>query len=70
MRQGIQWVRNYWSAVHPHSAGGAYMNFLMEEGADRVQAAFGDNYARLAEVKTAYDPNNLIHYNQNIPPRS
>jgi len=70
MQQGIQWVRNYWSALHPHSAGGAYVNFLMEEGADRVQAAFGDNYARLAEVKTAYDPNNLFHYNQNIQPRS
>jgi FAD/FMN-containing dehydrogenase len=70
MQQGIQWVRNYWSAAHPYSAGGAYMNFLMEEGADRVQAAFGENYARLGEVKTAYDPNNLFHYNQNIQPRS
>ena len=68
MQQCIQWVRNYWSAAHPHSAGGAYMNFLMEEGADRVQAAFGDNYARLARVKGTYDPQNLFHYNQNIKP--
>jgi FAD/FMN-containing dehydrogenase len=44
------------------------MNFLMEEGADRVQAAFGDNYARLTRVKGTYDPQNLFHYNQNIEP--
>ena len=49
-------------------AGGAYSNFLMDEGDDRVRASYGDNYDRLARVKTAYDPGNLFHVNQNIKP--
>jgi FAD/FMN-containing dehydrogenase len=63
-----QWARDYWMALHPYSAGGAYLNFIMDEGSDRVQAAYGENYARLAEIKTAYDPTNLFHNNQNIKP--
>jgi FAD/FMN-containing dehydrogenase len=60
------WVRSYWSALHPHSAGGAYVNFLMDEGQDRVRATYGANYARLAEIKRQHDPSNLFHMNQNI----
>jgi FAD/FMN-containing dehydrogenase len=60
------WARGYWEAVHPFTAGGAYVNFMMEEGTDRVRATYGDNYTRLAEVKRAYDPTNLFHVNQNI----
>ncbi|HEU5432980.1 MAG TPA: FAD-binding oxidoreductase [Thermomicrobiales bacterium] len=63
-----EWVREYWSALHPQSAGGAYVNFLMDEGQDRAQAAYRGNYARLTEVKRRYDPNNLFHMNQNIRP--
>lgn len=63
-----QWVRDYWLALHPHSAGGAYVNFLMEDGEDRVKAAYRDNYARLAQVKAKYDPMNLFHVNWNIKP--
>jgi FAD/FMN-containing dehydrogenase len=62
------WAQQYWSAVHPHTAGGAYVNFLMEEGQERVQATYGPNLPRLAAVKKRYDPTNLFHINQNIAP--
>lgn len=61
-----QWVNAYWDALHPYSAGGAYVNFMMEEGQGRVQATYRDNYRRLAEIKVKYDPNNLFRVNQNI----
>ncbi|CAN5901247.1 FAD-binding oxidoreductase [soil metagenome] len=64
------WCVDYWDAVHPYSAGGAYVNMMMDEGQERVQAAYRDNYARLAEVKTKYDPKNLFHVNQNIRPQA
>jgi len=68
-RQKItDWAKRYWDAVHPHSAGGGYMNFMMEEGEDRVRAAYGDNYDRLAKIKRKYDPGNLFRVNQNIKP--
>lgn len=63
-----QWARDYWEALHPYSAGGAYINFMMEEGQDRIRATYRDNYERLVEVKSKYDPNNLFHVNQNIEP--
>ena len=63
------WTVAYWDALHPFSAGGAYVNFLGEgEGQDRVQATYGDNYGRLAQVKAEYDPENLFRVNQNILP--
>ncbi|MDR5868615.1 FAD-binding oxidoreductase [Halomonas koreensis] len=62
------WARDYWQALHPHSAGGAYVNFMMEEGEARVQATYGDNFARLQAIKAKYDPDNVFHVNQNIPP--
>ncbi len=64
----IQWARNYWLAMHPYSAGGSYVNMMMDEGTDQVQAAYRDNYARLAQIKAKYDPTNLFHVNQNIQP--
>ncbi len=63
-----KWAKDYWSALHPYSAGGSYINFMMEEGQDRVKATYGDNYKRLAEVKSKYDPHNLFKVNQNILP--
>jgi FAD/FMN-containing dehydrogenase len=63
-----EWVRNYWAALQPHSAGGAYVNFLMNEGQDRIKATYRENYARLAQVKAAWDPGNLFNQNQNIEP--
>ncbi len=62
------WAVNYWDALHPYSAGGAYVNFMMEEGQDRIQATYRDNYDRLVEIKRKYDPNNLFRINQNIKP--
>jgi FAD/FMN-containing dehydrogenase len=64
------WARNYWDAVHPFSAPGAYVSFMMEEGAARVEATYGNNYARLQAIKTKYDPKNLFRVNQNIPPKA
>ena len=63
-----KWAQDYWQALHPHSVGGGYVNMIMDEGEDRVKAAYGDNYARLAQVKARYDPQNLFHVNQNIKP--
>jgi len=65
-----QWARDYWQELHPTSAGGAYVNFLMNEGTDRIKAAYRDNYQRLAEIKHRYDPDNTFHINQNIQPDS
>lgn len=62
------WAHEYWEALHPLSAGGGYVNFMMEEGQDRIQATYRDNYERLLKVKNKYDPNNLFHINQNIKP--
>src|SRR5262249_17392265 len=62
------WAKDYWLALHPHSVGGGYVNMIMDEGQDRVKAAYGDNYTRLSEVKAHYDPHNLFHVNQNIKP--
>lgn len=62
------WARDYWKAVHPHTLGGSYVNFMMEEGQDRVEASYGDNYRRLQKVKAKYDPENFFHINQNIKP--
>jgi hypothetical protein len=65
-----QWVRDYWTALHPGSAGGAYVNFLMEEGEERIAASFAGNLQRLGAVKAKYDPGNLFRINQNIKPAS
>ncbi len=62
------WSRNYWQALHPYSAGGAYVNFMMEEGQERVRATYRQNYDRLASIKRQYDPTNLFRVNQNIQP--
>lgn len=62
------WAKAYWEAVHPFSAGGAYINFMMEEGEDRIKATYGDNYDLLVEIKNKYDPENLFRVNQNIKP--
>lgn len=62
------WTKAYWEALHPHSMGGAYVNFMMEEGVDRIKATYRDNYQRLVAIKRKYDPTNFFHVNQNIKP--
>jgi hypothetical protein len=63
-----RWTVDYWEAQHPYSAGGAYVNFMMDEGPDRVRATYGANYDRLRQVKGIYDPENVLRINQNLPP--
>ena len=64
----VTWAREYWQALHPFGAGGAYVNFMMDEGADRIRATYGENYDRLSAIKAKYDPGNFFNVNQNIPP--
>jgi len=63
----IDWARDFYQATEPFSTGGVYVNFI-SEGEDRVQGAYGANYARLAHVKAQYDPDNFFRVNQNITP--
>ena len=63
-----EWAKDYWLALHPFSAGGAYINMIMDEGEERVKAAYRDNYGRLSQLKAKYDPSNFFHVNQNIRP--
>ena len=64
----IQWAKDYWLALHPYSAGGGYVNMIMDEGQESVKAAYRGNYTRLAQIKAKYDPHNFFHINQNIVP--
>jgi FAD/FMN-containing dehydrogenase len=66
----IAWARTAWEDLRRFSTGGTYVNFLTEEeGTDRIRAAYGRHYERLAAVKAEWDPTNLFHQNKNIPPR-
>jgi len=65
-----QWCKDYFDALHPFSLGGAYSNFMMDEGQERVKASYRYNYDRLAQVKKKYDPDNFFRVNQNIQPAS
>jgi FAD/FMN-containing dehydrogenase len=65
----IEWTRAAWRDLHRFSTGGTYINFLTEdEGGDRIRAAYGTNYQRLAELKAKWDPGNLFRQNKNIAP--
>jgi FAD/FMN-containing dehydrogenase len=65
----VPWARAFHDAMQPSATGGVYVNFLSEEGHERVRAAYGeDKLARLTKIKAAYDPTNLFALNQNIPP--
>ncbi len=64
----IEWARAFWDAMRPHSTGDVYVNYLSDEGEDRVRAAYGHHYQRLVELKRRYDPDNVFCNNQNIKP--
>lgn len=65
----VQWSRDLYTAMQPFAAEGYYINYMAEiESEERARAAYGDNYARLAALKTKYDPTNLFRLNHNIPP--
>lgn len=63
-----RWAKDYWQTLHPYSAPGAYVNFMMDEAPGRIEATYGDNYPRLQQIKSLFDPDNLFCVNQNIPP--
>ena len=60
------WTVSTYDVMHAHSMGGAYVNFMMDEGQERVRATYRDNYERLTRVKASYDPHNVFSVNQNI----
>jgi FAD/FMN-containing dehydrogenase len=67
----LEWARAAWRDMRGFSTGGTYVNFLTEEeGDERIRAAYGDNYRRLVDVKTKWDPDNLFRANKNIAPRA
>ncbi len=63
----IEWAQAFWKATEPFATG-AYVNYLGEEGEERVRAAYGINYQRLVALKNKYDPTNFFHLNQNTKP--
>jgi hypothetical protein len=64
----IGWARDFFAATKPFASGGVYVNFMTADESDRIPAAYGSNYRRLAEIKAKYDPDNLFRANQNIRP--
>ena len=64
----IGWARTFWTAVEPFAASGVYVNYLGNEGEERIRASYGANYSRLVTLKNTYDPTNLFRMNQNIKP--
>jgi FAD/FMN-containing dehydrogenase len=68
-KTSIDWARTAWRDIRSFSTGGTYVNFLTEEeGEERIRAAYGNNYERLVEIKTKWDPANLFRVNKNIAP--
>jgi FAD/FMN-containing dehydrogenase len=66
----IGWARELFGTMARHAVGTVYVNFMPDDEADRIEAAYGPNYSRLAEIKARYDPANLFRMNQNIRPRA
>ena len=64
----ITWAREFFKSSAPYASAGAYVNFMTEEEGDRVEAAYGANFARLVAIKRKYDPGNILRLNQNIKP--
>ena len=64
----ISWARGLFEAAKPHAIGTAYINFMPGDETERVEAAYGSNYRRLAEIKRRYDPGNFFRMNQNVRP--
>ncbi|MEW6323343.1 MAG: FAD-binding oxidoreductase [Acidobacteriota bacterium] len=66
----LAWLQKFWRDMQPHFARGVYVNYLSQEGAERVREAYGPNYERLAALKQQYDPTNFFRLNQNIAPKA
>ncbi len=67
-RATLAWGRSFWKAMQPFTRDAVYSNYMQEEGDERARAAYGSNYARLAALKSKYDPDNFFRLNQNIRP--
>jgi FAD/FMN-containing dehydrogenase len=67
-KERIQWVRDYYQATAPYSEPGGYINFMAADDEGRVHDNYRGKFERLAQIKKTYDPGNLFHLNQNIPP--
>ena len=65
---GIRWARESYESLRPYMTDGAYVNYLDNDDASRIRAAYGPNYDRLAQLKRKYDPDNTFRLNQNIIP--
>jgi Berberine and berberine like len=68
LQLNARWADELWKTMQPFSSGGVYVNYLGDEGEDRVKAGYGTNYQRLVALKNKYDPTNLFRFNQNIVP--
>ncbi|WOP17830.1 FAD-binding oxidoreductase [Raineyella sp. LH-20] len=66
--KNVQWVRDYWAALHQYSEPGGYINFQDRDDQARIEDNYAANFARLARIKAVYDPDNFLHVNQNIRP--
>jgi FAD/FMN-containing dehydrogenase len=64
----MEWTRSFWTATSRFASPGVYVNFLGDEGEERIRASYGVNYERLVALKKRYDPTNFFHLNQNIQP--
>jgi FAD/FMN-containing dehydrogenase len=64
----VEWAKSFWDAMQPYSTGEVYVNYLSDEGDERVRSAYGHHWDRLVELKRRYDPDNVFHSNQNIAP--
>ncbi len=68
-RKNIVWTKELWESIRPYSLGASYVNFMTDEGEDRVKASYGEpKYRKLAQLKRKYDPTNFFRLNQNIKP--
>ena len=67
--ENIEWAKSFRRDIAHYVNGGVYLNFIGDEGEDRVRAAYGEEkYSRLARIKGEWDPTNVFYGNQNIKP--
>jgi FAD/FMN-containing dehydrogenase len=64
----VNWTKDLAAAMKPYARPGIYLNFVADEGLERVQSSYGEHWDRLVALKDRYDPGNLFRLNQNIPP--
>ena len=67
-QENVAWARRTYEAVRPHAVAGRYVNYLSADDEHQVRAAYGPNWQRLVEVKRRWDPDNVLHLNQNVDP--